>query len=280
MDNSEKILICGLPNSGKTTFLAALWYLVTSREIETSLKFSSLPEDREHLNKLSRLWEQCLQVGRTLSGDDNIVEMNLLSSTKEITLRFPDLSGETWNSIWEDRVCTSDLVSLVSDCTAVLLFIHSDKIDKPVPIIEALAEADLLDETLGQELGVSFSPAKVPTQVKLVEILQLLAKNPFGTQSKRLGVCLSAWDLAEGDGKTPEMYLTSYLPLLDQYLGSKTDYQDFKVFGISAQGGDFESDVDVLRDIPVPSNRIKLVVGTNSSHDLTLPLKWLKDSSQ
>ena len=38
----QSIVVLGLPGSGKTTFLAALWHLVFSRETETKLRFDSL----------------------------------------------------------------------------------------------------------------------------------------------------------------------------------------------------------------------------------------------
>jgi hypothetical protein len=47
--NKKNILICGLPASGKTTFIAALWYLLSNREISTALKLGSLPEERIYL---------------------------------------------------------------------------------------------------------------------------------------------------------------------------------------------------------------------------------------
>lgn len=34
--------IIGMPNSGKTTFLAALWHLVTSGEVKSSLALDHL----------------------------------------------------------------------------------------------------------------------------------------------------------------------------------------------------------------------------------------------
>jgi type IV secretory pathway ATPase VirB11/archaellum biosynthesis ATPase len=33
--NERSVVIIGLPESGKTTFLAALWHLITERDVET-----------------------------------------------------------------------------------------------------------------------------------------------------------------------------------------------------------------------------------------------------
>ena len=59
MDNNTEslsVMICGLPASGKTTFLGALSYSINSQEIETSLKYDGLPEDRTYLNQLAERW--------------------------------------------------------------------------------------------------------------------------------------------------------------------------------------------------------------------------------
>ena len=45
--------IIGMPSSGKTTFLAALWHLITSGELDPSLTLERLEGDYYYLN-LSR----------------------------------------------------------------------------------------------------------------------------------------------------------------------------------------------------------------------------------
>jgi hypothetical protein len=278
MENNSKILMLGLPNSCKTTFIGALWYLVSNREVDTSLAYESLPGERTYLNKLSFQWAQCEEVNRTPVGSNEIAEINLSKNEKKLTLLFPDLSGEIWSSVWENRACSSEIVSLVSDCEGILLFIHSDEYILPLPVVEQVAQSRLMGEKVDGKEENSYSPSNVPTQVKIVDILQLLAQNPFGSKKNRLTVMLSAWDLAQDVGKTPENYLRYTFPLLDQYLISRNDYCEFKVYGISALGGDIKTNSDSLLDCNKPSERIKVVDGTGISHDLTLPLEWLMEA--
>ena len=75
----------------------------------------------------------------------------------------------------------------------------------------------------------------------------------------------------------PEEYLHSNLPLLHQFLQSSGNFSEVKIFGVSAQGGDIKStkDLQKLKDENTPSKRIKVVDGTNVTHDLTLPIQWL-----
>ncbi len=60
--SQKRIMICGLPESGKTTFIAALWYLLSNDEISTALTLESLPENRNYLNSLSRKWARVLKL--------------------------------------------------------------------------------------------------------------------------------------------------------------------------------------------------------------------------
>ncbi len=52
----RSVVIIGLPASGKTTFLAALWHLVTARDVDTVLRFGTLRVgDAAHLNAIARV---------------------------------------------------------------------------------------------------------------------------------------------------------------------------------------------------------------------------------
>lgn len=60
--SERDVVLIGLPSSGKTTFLAALWYLVTSKQIPTRLKFRALGHgDRKHLNAIVKQWSDARQ---------------------------------------------------------------------------------------------------------------------------------------------------------------------------------------------------------------------------
>jgi len=100
---------------------------------------------------------------------------------------------------------------------------------------------------------------------------------------------ISAWDKAEGEGLDPKAFLSAKLPLLDQYLKSNRDGWNWRVYGVSAQGGEYDQDKNGttpraeaarLRELDRPSERIKLVFGDSRTHDLTEPLEWLMKRAQ
>ena len=71
----RSIVICGLPGSGKTTFLAALWHVVVQRaDPNARLKFDSLKDgDHTHLNAITRRWQQAKEQIHTETASGKLV---------------------------------------------------------------------------------------------------------------------------------------------------------------------------------------------------------------
>jgi Double-GTPase 1 len=103
--------------------------------------------------------------------------------------------------------------------------------------------------------------------------------------ARRVAIVLSAWDKVEDEGLTPEALLARDLPLLDQYLRQGTDGWEFRIYGLSAQGGDYEREGEAddpdrqakaaaIREIEDASSRIRLLL-PDLSTDLTKPIAWL-----
>lgn len=284
----HSIVICGLPGSGKTTFLAALWHLITSREVYTTLRFASLRNgDYSHLNSIAARWRNALVQERTTVGAPRHVSMNLVGAAgAPVRLTFPDLSGELYRRMWEERDCDPVIAELLSSGTGVLLFVHADTIQRPLWVVDVTAMSSALG--IGPESGsdIKWHPRFAPTQVQVVELLQFLRMPPLDAGPRRLAVMLSAWDTVLAERRTPEEFLAEQLPLLDQYLRQAADDWTWRVYGVSAQGGRYEAqgepgneeyrvEIESLRSIDQPSTRILLVSDTGESQDLTEPIAWL-----
>jgi GTPase SAR1 family protein len=74
---TREILVMGLPEAGKTTFIAALWHVISTKEIPSELQMAELQPSRDHLNSISKRWRECVAVERTIQGKDRKVTMNL-----------------------------------------------------------------------------------------------------------------------------------------------------------------------------------------------------------
>ncbi|WP_188110306.1 TRAFAC clade GTPase domain-containing protein [Agrobacterium tumefaciens] len=284
------VAIVGLPGSGKTTFLAALWHIVNSTDGNPpALRIGSLAKGApSYLNSIARMWRNATEQGRTQLDGNRLVQMNLIDiHERTVEVAFPDVAGEAYQQMWEVRDCDEDLEALLQ-AESVLLFINSDTIKPPRWINELNRQAKAMNlpkEEEGPAPGVKWDPKMAPTQVQLVDLLQLLRQYPLDVGPRKLVIGLSAWDKAEPEGLAPLGFLYAKLPLLAQYLQANADGWTWKVFGISAQGGQYRSnpasavkrdaDKKVL-DLPEASDRIKIVADDmEMSRDITIPLLWL-----
>ena len=278
-------VIIGLPASGKTTYLAALWHVVTAREVDTALEFGDLRVgDFSHLNAIAARWRSAIVQERTAVAGRRLVSMNLLDRGREaVRITFPDLPGEVYRDMWEGRECSAQIAEILR-AGEVLLFVHSDNIRAPNWIVDEVSVSQAAGLKAPNGKGVSWDPRHSPTQVQLVDLLQLFRMPPLDVGCRRLAVMLSAWDKASGENLTPQGYLEAKLPLLNQYLRRGADGWTWRVYGISAQGGEYDrpgKDADrlpqaeELRCLQLPSMRIQIVGPEGETHDLTEPLIWL-----
>jgi hypothetical protein len=282
------ISICGFPESGKTSYLAALWHLITTAAEPTVLRFDSLRHgDSTHLNELAKRWRNGFKQIRTEIPSSKLVSMNLKdASDRLMRVTLPDLSGESYRMMFEDRECSPLVAKTFENCDGMLLLIHADKIKQPQMVVTVAAQSQRLGSVIPDGQEVPWSANLAPTQVQLVELLQLLTRDPLSVGFRRVSIVLSAWDKVEDEGRTPEEFLSERLPLLQQYLEAGLDGWTWRVYGVSAQGGDYEKEGEPftgrdleklveLRSLDEPSMRIKVVSAGRTSPDLTEPISWL-----
>jgi hypothetical protein len=285
MQKQRTVVTVGLPDSGKTTFLAALWHLITTDDIDTRLKLQNLRgAEIAHLHALAERWRSARVQDRTTISNTRLVEINLRNrAAEDLRLAFPDIAGEVYRHIWEDRECEHTMGDMLNG-TGVLLFIHADTIKPPVWISDNLAVLDMEATEAGVETELTpWHPSLSPTQIKMIDLLSLLRDFAPNGGARRLAVMLSAWDKAEQGGQKPGEFLAAKMPMLNQYLRQNADRWDSRVYGVSAQGCDYDpagasphsEEAERLLALDRPSTRIRLVLDETNSHDLTEPLEWL-----
>lgn len=278
-----RCMVLGFQSSGKTTFAAALWHLLDSREVPTALVKGKHVGDFRYLEEIAQLWGEGWQVERTKTQQIEEIRINLChpESGRELVLEFADLSGESFEKAFATRLCTSKLVDLVKDASGILLFVSADRFVDSVTILDAFAGEEVAQGGLDEDRSddAVWDPAKTPLQVQLVDLLQAFRLPPFDKHPLKVAVIVSAWDLTHG--QSADEWLANRFPLLDQYLRNGDCASDVRAYGVSAQGGQLSKrgehpgpDRDRLLSL-VPSKRIKIVGENVTEHDLTYPLLWL-----
>jgi len=289
LSTAANLLFMGLPGSGKTTFLAALWHVLDDCSSETRLKLKGLSVDRTYLHQITTDWQACSQVQRTKLEPEELVVLSLASGDTEFELTVPDLSGEAFEQQLVDRKIAVGHNENIQRATGFVLFVHP-RVKEGTRLtysrqLSAVLDGALIQPAVAGGAGGNAPPSaiepwsieKLPTQVALVELLQFALES--AARRVRVAVVISAWDLVEKASftGTPQEYLTREMPLLRQFLESNNDLLEHTVFGVSAQGGDITVDEQkkALLDLDDALKRIKVLHGTEASQDITKPIAWL-----
>ena len=278
------VSIVGLPASGKTTLLAALWHVVREPGAPTALKFDRLCRGSyEHLNALAQRWRLGKIQPRTQHSGAKTVTMRLKdASARPVDLSFPDLPGEDFGRMWERREVDRGMVENLT-ARAVVLLVNGDTIRMPAWVVDRAALGEKTGLVPADSVTADWTPNLAPTQVKLVDLLQMLMVGELDVGRRRLALLVSAWDKVVEEELSPEALLEAKLPLLNQYLRSARDPWEWRIWGVSAQGGVYEDpdknehlqETDALRELERPSDRIQVVDGAEITTDITKPFAWL-----
>jgi hypothetical protein len=269
--------ILGLPRSGKTTFLAALWHLIDAGEVSTKLVLDKLVGDHAYLNTIVEAWRRCEEVPRTSRAAETKVTIHVQdpASGQKVVLCFPDLSGESFEDQFAARSCTSDYVEGYTGVGGILLFVNANRPSDGMTLADVGPGIADADEAPQIESEREWTADLVPEQVRLVDLLQFLLRPPFVRRQRRLAVVVSAWDAVLDPKPSPERWLARELPFLHQFLTNNLDSFTTHVYGVSAQGGDVVGDQRTQLVKQTPGRRIQCVGPGADPHDLTAPLVWL-----
>lgn len=280
MSNPANLLFIGLPGSGKTTFLAALWHVLSDRNGTTTLGLTKPIGDRTYLNQITKEWRLCSQVPRTSLQTEQVVVLHLGGEGfGAFDLSIPDLAGEAFKQQLTDRRMSRQHDVFVQKATGVMLFLHPDVQKGTQLTVARRLEAELPssqkgDVTTSGTMANTWSTDMLPTQVQLVELLQFLLERMH--RRLRVAVVVSAWDLVDSLG-APHDFVARELPMLQQFLSANDDLIEHSIFGVSAQGGDItvEAEKQTLLELDDALKRIKVRQDQQISQDITKPLAWL-----
>lgn len=307
-------MVLGLQASGKTTYAAALWYILANGGVDTVLKQGKHAGDYSYLDRIADRWEKGYKVPRTEHFEQQTVEINLVDPTsgKDVSLRFTDLPGEGFERAFASRRLASPIFQALQGIDGLLLFVSAaDGKDNTsiIDVVKGLAAEDEEDLDVDDDRGdgdgdieavhepavsgvvggveeaqldneIKFEPSHTPRDVQLVDILSSLQDRPVKGEFNRVAVIVSAWDKVVRH-RDPARWLAARMPLLNQYL-TNLDVP-IRVYGVSAQGGDVpegpkaknELDRHKLLSISNAGERIKMVGHGAANHDLTHPIRWL-----
>lgn len=275
----KKILIAGLPNAGKSSYIGALNGIM-SQDGEFCLspaieKASEWP----YVNSLTEKWLECQIVDHSTDGETKYIKWPLVKKDgQEVVITIPDMKGETYYDIINNEF-DPKLAEFCKGATGILFFINNmnrfvlkehalklveeeNGVDKDVKEEETQtgpkAEADKL------KLNVSTMP-DVTKNLLVIRYLRELMGNV------KIVVAVSSWD-EKKNYKTIEEYFKKICPAIYNYVRSNFDY--YRFYGVSAQGvkyGNQDADIKKLTE----TGKRAYVFTDKKIFDLSQPLDYL-----
>ena len=304
---ARRILVAGIPSSGKSTFIAAMRHVLVSDETETALAMSRLADDERHLNALQDQWLALETFERTRESSEawTTIHVRTRATGEEAELIIPDLRGELFERPAATGRCVRPVAEALEGADGILLFTNSEKPDDDHTISDygdddevvdderspdaapdattVVGDADRggagPDETQKASAGIRlrFRPDRMPEEAMVVELLQFANRRSRPRRRRRLAVVVSAWDavIGGGDDRTPARWFEQQRPMLAQFLRHNPDAWDVRCYGASAQGGPLPEDAARLAALEKASERVIMIGPDVSRHDPTTPVAWL-----
>lgn len=273
----KKCFIAGLPDAGKTTYIAALWDIIKRKSSALALQFTTNPDNTTYLNEIWEYWMSMKKIERSKVPVPNDITINVkrTSDGEELVLDIPDFMGEQFQKII-DHTLPDNIKGWIEQSDRMLYLIHvlddSIKDDMEQEDAEGAEETDRAKE---KEDALPLAPEKMMQASQNMMVLKYIANH---AKMRKIAVGLSAWDVKMKSGKTPEEYLKQRSPALYNFI--KRHFTDCLFFGVSAQGFDYKDKAAKeaeMKEKARQSNRAFIVFDneTTPSPDLTKPFNYL-----
>lgn len=277
-----KCMIAGLPGSGKSTYIGALWYCLMHPDNIEGIKLvadkMNLADDLTVLNRLSDAYKNMKLIDRNYSDQNETVQINLkvADSDTKIQVEVPDFLGENFRDLVELK--ESELVSEWLKDTDTLVYFMNE-ITPPEFEDDHGPEDD--EKPMPAKEIPKFSIKTISAVAMNIMVLKcLLNKKSF----KKVVIVLSWWDMNTDNGvvpNNPQKYLKDYSPALFNFI--QHHIPNFEIIGLSAQGleypkedqGNYEATQKEIKAKTREGKRSFVEIGDEIVHDLSLPLYLL-----
>jgi hypothetical protein len=275
-EGTSTFLLVGLPETGKTTFLAALAHVVTHEADGAGcpLTLEQLDADTDYVEQIGQTWRQGLPMPHSQHGSENHVRLHVKDSGSGLKaqLLFSDRSGEEFQQQWQTRRLERRFADQLKIADGLLVFVHPNSLRTGVRL-DACCDEESDEE--GGPMG-EWDPSIAPTEVEMVEILQFIPAM-IDVTPLPIAIVVSAWDEAVTTDATPSAWLANRLPLLKQFLDTNAQHYATAIYGVSAQGGDVTqpSKKQAVLEKERPSDRIIVIGPDDWQTDITAPIRWL-----
>lgn len=276
----KKILIAGLPNAGKSSYIGALNGIM-SQDGEFCLspaleKASEWP----YVTSLTEKWLECQEVDHSSDGETKYIKWPLKKNDgQEVVITIPDMKGETYYDIINNEF-DSKLAEFCKGATGILFFINNmNRFVLKEHALKLVEEENGADKEVKEDDKVQSGSKTETDKLKLnVSTIPDVTKNLLVIRYLRelmgnvkIVVAVSSWD-EKKNYKTIEEYFQKICPAIYNYVRNNFDF--YRFYGVSAQGvkyGNQNADIKKLTE----TGKRAYVYTDKQMFDLSQPLDYL-----
>lgn len=276
----KKILIAGLPNAGKSSYIGALNGIMNQDGdfcLSPALEKAS---EWPYVNSLTEKWLECQIVDHSSDGETKYIKWPLKKKDgQEVVITIPDMKGETYYDIINNEF-DPKLADFCKGATGILFFINNmnrfvlKEHALKLVVEENGADKDVKEEDYTQTASkaeadkLKLNVSTMPDVTKNLLVIRYLRKLMGNV---KIVVAVSSWD-EKKNYKTIEDYCKKICPAIYNYVKNHFDY--YRFYGVSAQGvkyGEEDADFNKLTE----TGKRAYVYTDQKIFDLSHPLDFL-----
>jgi hypothetical protein len=273
---AKNILVVGLPETGKSSFIQALDEVLKHPRSAADLCSCGLAQDRSYIQSGKAEFLAGKKLTRTTRPlEDTAVELwfEHRRTGQRGRLHLPDVKGEVFQDQWVHRQWEQNYRSSLSNISGALIFVRADGKARNDELLGTMITQPIIT---GQSLS-GWEMKHASAQVQLVDVLQFIMDYSDVPRPLRSVVLISAWDTVGGAGdlrpKDPSKFLEREWALVAQYLKANPECFEYRTYGVSAYGGE-PNHLGAMALKPA-HERVTLTYATVTDHDITRPIRWL-----
>lgn len=275
----KKILIAGLPDAGKSSYIGALNGVMSQDGNFKLSPANKKASEWTYVNSLTEKWLDCQVVDHSSDGETKYINWPLINKDgQEIVITIPDMKGEIYYDVIKGEF-DPKLVEFCKEASGILFFVNNmNRFKMKEHAIKLVKEEGEEQENKENEKSQTLTKMEAD-KIKLnVDTMPDITKNLLVIRYLRelmgnvkIVVAVSSWD-EKKNHKTIDDYFKKICPAIYNYV--RRNFDSYKFYGISAQGvkyGEEGTNINMLTE----TGKRAYVYTTEKIFDLSLPLDFL-----
>lgn len=273
----KNILIAGLPDAGKSSYIAAL-NGVMNQEGDFSLSpADGKKTEWKYVDAMTEKWLDCKEVDHSTDDETKFIKWPLKRKDGQVfDITIPDMKGEIYYDIINNEL-DSRLSEFCEQAHGILFFVNNMnrfllkdhvmtlvKDEENGVEVEDKIQSGLTDEFERNRLNVSTMPDVTKNLLVLRYLRQIVG-------NVKLVIAVSSWDEKQGFSNV-EDYFKKICPAIYNYV--RFNFDSYKFYGVSAQGvkyGKQDANFNKLTE----TGKRAYVFTNEKIYDLSHPLDFL-----